>query len=166
VTEAVFDPAAILLALERRGVRFVVIGGAAAVLHGAPYETVDLDVTPARDAVNLARLVEALADLDAELLAEAPPGLSVDAVLLATLDNARFVTRGGPLDLAFTPDGTAGFDDLATRSVPMTIAGRPMLVAALADVIRSKEAAGREKDLAALPLLRRLLDEIDSAASE
>lgn len=160
MTDGRFDPAALLTALQSHGVRFVVIGGAAAVLHGAPYETVDLDITPARDPDNLTRLAGALRTLEAALVAEAPPGLTVDEIVLAAMDNVRFATGFGPLDLAFLPDGTAGYDDLAARATPMDIEGRPVMVAALADVIRSKEAAGREKDRAALPLLRRLLDEI------
>ncbi len=45
-------------------------------------------------------------------------------------------------------------------AVRLDIAGTSLLVASLADVIRSKQAAGREKDRAALPLLRKLLSEV------
>ena len=76
------------------------------------------------------------------------------------MDNAGFSTGFGPLDLAFLPDGISGYDELAAAATSIEVGGRPVMVAALADVIRSKEAAGREKDRAALPLLRRLMDEI------
>lgn len=161
MSDAAFDPAALLGTLQRHGVQFVVIGGAAAVLHGAPYETIDLDITPQRDPRNLTRLAEALRDLDATLVAEAPPGLRIDETVIATLDNARFATRFGTLDLAFLPDGTKGYEDLAVAATSMDVQGRPVMVAALTDVIRSKEAAGREKDRAVLPLLRHLMHEID-----
>jgi hypothetical protein len=72
------------------------------------------------------------------------------------------VTKHGDLDLVMEPAGTDGYRDLVRDSDPLTVARRPDLVvevASLADVIRSKEASGREKDRAALPLLRRTLEE-------
>jgi hypothetical protein len=69
------------------------------------------------------------------------------------------VTAHGYLDIALLPDGTRGYDDLrrgATRErINETL---EVSVAALADVIRSKEAAGREKDRAVLPMLRQVLE--------
>ncbi len=52
------------------------------------------------------------------------------------------------------PDGTGGYDDLARQMVEIEYEGRRVPVASLADVVRSKEAAGRGKDLLVLPALR------------
>jgi hypothetical protein len=71
-------------------------------------------------------------------------------------------TKHGDLDLVMTPAGTGGYADLIRDSEELRIAVDPELrvnVASLADVIRSKEAAGRDKDRATLPLLRRTLEE-------
>lgn len=58
----------ILAVLNRRGVRYVVIGAFAAIAHGAPIDaTYDIDVTPNRDPQNLQRLSRALSDLDARI---------------------------------------------------------------------------------------------------
>ena len=70
------------------------------------------------------------------------------------------LVRSGDLDLSFTPPGTAGYRDLVARAVVVPLFGVSVAVAALEDVIRSKEAANRPKDLRALPTLRQLLDEI------
>jgi hypothetical protein len=70
-----------------------------------------------------------------------------------------YVTKHGYLDVALLPDGTRGYDDLrrgATRE--QLTDSLNISVAALADVIRSKEAAGREKDRAVLPVLRQVLE--------
>ena len=75
----------------------------------------------------------------------------------------NLTTDAGDLDLSFVPAGTRGFDDLVRDSIRIDIAGTAMQVASLADVIRSKEAADREKDRAALPLLRRLLSDLGEA---
>jgi len=71
----------------------------------------------------------------------------------------NLVTDHGRLDLMFVPSGTAGYEDLSRDAVHLKILGVDVDVASLADVIRSKEAAGREKDRVVLPVLRRILDE-------
>jgi hypothetical protein len=60
----------------------------------------------------------------------------------------------------FMPAGTRGYDDLRRRARQMRIAGVTVTVAALADVIRSKEATNREKDNMQLPILRKTLEQI------
>jgi hypothetical protein len=157
-----FDPAALLRVLDARGVRFVLIGGLAAAVHGSPYVTTDVDVTPATDPQNLANLSGALRDLDARIRTEAVPGgLPFDHDGASLLRNAvwNLVTRHGDLDVAFTPSGTTGYDDVTRDAEPIEILGVVVRVASLADVVRSKTAAAREKDQRQLPLLRRLLEE-------
>lgn len=75
----------------------------------------------------------------------------------------NLVTDHGRLDLAFEPAGTRGHADLLRSGVQFTVEGVQVPTAALTDVIRSKEAAGRERHRLALPTLRRLLDAIDRA---
>jgi hypothetical protein len=70
-------------------------------------------------------------------------------------------TEAGDLDLAFCPSGTDGFSDLRRDAIEIEVADRlHIFVASLEDVIRSKQAADREKDRLALPRLRRLLDRL------
>jgi hypothetical protein len=64
------------------------------------------------------------------------------------------VTEAGPLDIAMRPDGTTGYEDLNGSVIVMRYEGMDVPVASLSDVIRSKEAAGREKDIRVLPALR------------
>ena len=162
-----FDPERMLSALADREVRFILIGGMAAVLHGDVGVTVDIDVVPERSEENLERLAEALRDLDARIRTEGEPeGLSFDcsAEFFRNLPPDSIVnmtTEAGDLDVTFRPSGTSGFSDLRRDAVEIKVADRlHILVASLEDVIRSKEAASREKDRLALPRLRRLLDRI------
>lgn len=74
----------------------------------------------------------------------------------AGLVSLTLVTRLGFLDVAFIPDGTDGYDDLVRAGEEREVLGTRVVVAALSDIIRSKEAARRPKDLDALPELRRL----------
>jgi hypothetical protein len=158
----VVEPRRLLETLHRNGVEFVVGGAVAAIVQGYPLPTEDLDVTPAYHAENLERLTVALRELEARLrVPDQPTGLEfpVDARMLAQADVWTFTTRYGDLDLVFTPAGTRGYPDLRRDAVEIDL-GVPVLVASLRDVIRSKEAAGRPKDLAQLPALRQTLEVI------
>lgn len=76
--------------------------------------------------------------------------------MLERTDLLNLTTRFGDLDLAFEPHGTRGYEDLRRRAKELEIRGVTVVVADLSDVIRSKEAAGREKDRLTLPTLRRI----------
>ncbi len=159
---APFRPEDIVATLERHHVAYVVIGGFAAVIHGAPYITRDVDITPSAAPDNLTRLSAALRELEARVrAADLPEGLAFDhdAASLARVGVWNLVTAAGDLDISFIPTGTTGYDDLRRDAVAVEIHGTRVRVASLADVVRSKEAAGRPKDRLALPVLRRLLEE-------
>jgi hypothetical protein len=156
------DAAAIFEVLDRHGVAYVVIGGMAAAMWGSDLpRTTDADITPAADTANLDRLAAALAEMGARLRVEGvPEGIPapLDADTLAGRNVITMLTDHGPLDVSFCPEGTAGYADLAARAARLAVGDHPGVpVADLADVIASKEAAGRAKDLRQLPALRRLL---------
>jgi len=158
---AEFVPEAILAVLERHGVRYVLVGGLAAILHGATHVTTDADIVPEEGRDNLERLSAALRDLNARIrVAGEPGGIPFDHSVesLGRMRLWNLVTDRGNLDVVFEPSGTRGYDDLVRDARSMTVRGIEVPVASLADVIRSKEAAGREKDRLTLPVLRRLLD--------
>jgi hypothetical protein len=151
----------ILSLLKKHEVRFVVIGAIAAIAQGYPLTTQDIDITPARDPDNLERLAAALRELDARLRTpddEAGVAFPIDAEMLAHADMWTLRTPFGDLDISFTPSGTTGYADLRRAAQQETIEGVEVSIAALADIIRSKEAAGRVKDQAQLPALRRTLE--------
>jgi hypothetical protein len=156
-----FDPLKIIQAFNRRGVEYVVIGGYAGELHAAAVPpTRDIDFTPRATAENLGRLSQVLTDLDARIRTEgAPEGLpfSHDAASLANVGVWNLTCLFGELDISFKPSGTDGYDDLVRTALLVDLRGEQMPVASLADIIRSKEAAGRPKDFTALPALQERL---------
>lgn len=148
--------------LNEKQVKYVVIGGLAALLQGVALpRTADLDVTPASDTENKRRLARALRDLEAKLRA---PGLDgavenpLDERTFTGMITMAFVTRFGPIDVSFAPDGTTGFDDLRRDARVIERLGVKIPVASVADIARSKTAAGREKDAAHLPILFEFLE--------
>ena len=156
------DVEAILDSLSRHEVRYLVIGGIAAVLFGSPYPTEDLDICPDGKGSNRQRLSEALIELDAK---EWDPHKDEFVErewtedLLATDKTWLLETRFGRLDIVFAPAGTGGYSDLAHRRQMIRLGDRDTPVSAIEDLIRMKEAAGRERDRQQVPTLRKMLEE-------
>jgi len=147
----------IIEALNRRKVKYLVIGGVAAILQGVPLpRTADLDVTPAGTLENKKRLVRALVDLDARLRV---PGIDegveipLDDRTFTGMVAMTFITQFGPFDVACVPDGTTGYDDLLRDSIILERLGVKIPVISIDDIVRSKRAAGREKDASHLVIL-------------
>ena len=159
------DPEAMLAVLDRHSVSFVVIGGLACEVRGVPLpRTEDLDITPDRDEKNLDRLSSALSELNARIRAPGVPDGLAFAHTGRSLAAARvwnLVTDCGPMDLAMVPDGTEGYEDLVRDAEGIEAFGVTLQVASLRDVIRSKEAAGREKDIGHLPILYQSLQKLE-----
>ena len=151
-----FDPYALLAALERRRVAYVLIGGFARVIQGTDELTHGLDLTPSLRAENLRRLALALTELDAERVDGRDLVARRGDDPRAASDRAR--SPHGELKLVPEPAGTrGGYDDLrraATRE-PIGKGIRPR-VASIADLARMLAALGREQDLPPLQQLRYL----------
>lgn len=162
---APLDPERLIRTLGRHDVAYVLIGALAARLQGFPRLTADADITPARDAENLERLAAALRELDARVYTESvPEGLPFDcsAATLARADLWNLATAAGRLDIAFTPSGTGGFDDLQSGAVRFQVFGVEILASDLQDIIRSKEAADRPQDRQDVIVLREILRRRDA----
>jgi hypothetical protein len=164
VAAAELRPAEVIRLLGRHGVRYVLIGGLAAVTHGTPLVTQDIDICHAREREDLERLSRALAEIHAELRG-APQGLPsrLDVETLLRGDTFAFTTDLGAIDILGSPAGTAGFEDLARSADVYELFDQRVLVASLDDLIRMKRAAGRPKDLLAVEELGALREELDRA---
>lgn len=154
-----FLPEKIVAVLTRHGVACVYIGGFAAFIHGSPLPTDDVDIVPETSIENYRRLSAALDELDAKVRAMGvdPLPFSHDAHSLAAVRIWNLTTKYGNLDITAEPSGTQGYADLRRDSAATELAGVGIQLASLADIVRSKEAAGRDKDRRALPVLRELL---------
>jgi hypothetical protein len=159
---APFDPLHALRVLNEHGVRFVLIGGFSARLHGSPSVTNDLDVCYARDGENLEALADALHELHAKLRG-APDHVPfiLDARTLAAADHFTFATDAGSLDILGTPSGARGYDELARNAERMDLDGLTVHVASVDDLIRMKRASARPKDLLEVEILGALREEIE-----
>jgi hypothetical protein len=160
-----FDPEEAIKLLGRHRVRYILIGGLAAVTHGAPIVTQDIDLCHARDVDNLHRLAAAMTEVHAELRG-AEPGVRfrLDATTLGKGDAFTFTTDLGWIDIVATPAGTSGYEDLARTAEPFELFGHRVLIAGIDDLIRMKRASGRPKDLLAVEELGALRGELDRSS--
>ena len=154
------NAAAIVDVLNRHGVRYVVIGAFAAIAQQAPIPaTRDIDLTPDSSAENLTRLSKALKELGSRIRTDAVDGglpFDHDGRSLAASSVWNLICLYGEIDISFVPSGNAGgYEELAMKAHRMRVDGVDVMLADLSDVIRSKEAAGRPKDLQVLPILYR-----------
>lgn len=151
-----FDLHELIAALAAVDVDYIVIGGFAVGAHGYPRATKDLDIVPAPDAVNLARLAAALRELGAEnhgtgdFDASEFPFDPLDPDQLREGGNFLLATRAGRLDIMqWVPgiDAEHAFAVLAVDAIDVPFGGQVLRVCSLARLRSMKHAAGRPQDL-------------------
>lgn len=147
----------ILEVLVRHEVEFIVVGGVAAILEGAPIATFDLDVVYRSTADNNSRLATALVELKALYKDPAGRRITPDELKLETLKRHLLRTKLGPLDVLKGIGDELTYEHLLGRSYEYEVADLRLQVLDLATVIETKEFADRPKDRASLPILRRTL---------
>lgn len=132
----------LLTTLARHEVRFLVIGGIAAILHGWPGATADLDVLGAYEIDNMGRLCVALGDLGAH-----SEGWDGSAESLRSRTAWSFETTAGPLDLLFVLEPWGTYEELAPAAAEVSGFGVAIPILSLDHLIELKQALGRPKDL-------------------
>jgi hypothetical protein len=151
-----FDPYALLQALERQRVTYIIVGGLGRVLHGSDELTDGLDIVPSTREENLRRLALSLDELNARLPDGKAPLLERD---LSRQPLLELETDAGELKIVPEPAGTRGYDDLRRRAVaePLGRGLRPS-VASLDDHARMLAALGRDQDRERLLTMQRLIE--------
>lgn len=141
--------------LREAGLEAVLIGNAAAALQGAPVTTVDFDFFFRKTPRNLAKLRAFAKALGATILR---PYYPISDLFRVVRDE-----DGLQVDFMATAHGLRSFEGVRARATAITIGGVSIHVASLADVIKSKRAAGRPRDKAVLEILERAHAEASSA---
>lgn len=140
-------------------VEFVIVGGFAAMLHGSSLVTRDLDVCAVLSADNVQKLRLAFSD--------AHPAHRLTPQKLSFLDNPEpgvevrnlyLRTDFGPLDVLSSIRGVGDFERVREHALEIELFGRRCHIISLDDLLRAKEAMGREKDLFTAKELRAIRD--------
>ena len=151
--------AIIFSALAHHQVRYVLVGTLGAIAHGAQLTTADADICIDTAAENLPRVAVMLKELGAKSAHQPEQEIDFDDWPALQLDSPAihhlFTTPFGEIDILPEP---LEFDypQLAPHAVVKQGFGLAIPVAALDDIIASKLSARRDKDIAAMPELRRL----------
>ena len=141
-------------------VQYILIGGGAAVAHGAARATYDVDVVYERTEENYTRIVTALRD-STLYYRGAPPGLPFrfDEAMLRSGLNFTFTSSHGDIDLLGEVAGGGTYESLLPDSVRLNLFEATVWVVGLPRLIELKRAAGRPKDFETIAELETLLDE-------
>lgn len=137
--------------LGEAGLEAILVGNAAAALHGAPVTTIDFDFLFRPTPGNIRKLKTVAKSLDAVILRPYYPASGLFRVVRDR--------DGLQLDFMSAIDGVKSFEALRAQSKPGKFGEGTLLVADLAAVIASKRAAGRPQDKAVLDMLEKTLDE-------
>ncbi len=150
---------AILREMVDGEVEFILVGGMAAVIHGAPVTTLDVDIVHSRTEENISRLLAVLAKLDASYRGQ-PKGrvLRPEASALSGKGHNNLATVHGPLDLLCELDEGVGYDELLPDSERFDDGEIGIRVISLARLVEIKTATMRPRDRVMLPILLALLE--------
>lgn len=142
----------VLVALERAGVRYLVVGGVAVVLHGYLRTTADLDLVVQLDPDNVRRALDALGGLGyhprAPVAADAfaDPATRLEWIREKNLRVFSFWNEAGPLEVDLFVEEPFDFDAVYSRAVRIPLASVEAAVVTRADLIALKRTADRPRD--------------------
>ncbi|ODS34526.1 MAG: hypothetical protein SCARUB_00261 [Candidatus Scalindua rubra] len=136
---------------NKRSIKYLFIGKGAAILYGYTGTTQDIDIFPKRSEENCKNIVEALKELGFNMDKE------LEGAIVAGKDFIQI--RGGPfpIDIIFAPDGIESFSEAEKHK---TLIGDRFPCASIEDIIESKKAAKRQRDMEELPRLQAFRDEL------
>jgi uncharacterized nucleotidyltransferase DUF6036 len=129
----------VFASFQEHQVRYIIIGGIAAVLHGVPRATFDLDILIEASSANAQRLLDALAHANFATASL----ITADELMAHEITVFKDRVR---IDVQTSTPGIQ-FEDAWQNRIVMSYQGQEFYVASKEDLIASKRAAGREKDL-------------------
>jgi len=141
------------------GLEFIVVGGAAALLHGAPITTQDVDIVHRTSTQNVDRLEILLSRLQARVRDPAGRHLVPSRSAMEGTGQINLLTKCGPLDLLCRLHDGRGYDELLPHTELMTDGSMMLRVIDLPTLISIKASTGRARDRMVVPILRALLEE-------
>lgn len=152
------NAARILRALTDGEVRFIVVGGIAAVAQGAPFVTFDVDVVHERSPENVRRLHRSLSGIEAAYVrpSGSPPIAPREDLLLGD-GHHILTTLHGRLDVLGRIEGGRGYDELLPFTVESRIGDAGVRLLSIETILEIKRASDRAKDRAIVPLLEAVL---------
>jgi len=156
-----FDLSAILEGLLKADIKFILVGGLAAVVQGAPVTTMDVDIVHNRSSENISKLIAFLKSIGATYRRPDDKVIGPNEGDISGMGHFLFTTRLGPLDvLAFIEQGKA-YEDLLEHTVEIEFRGHIIRVLNLKALVEFKKASKDPKDKQRLIVLEETLRQVN-----
>lgn len=158
------DLSAIIEGLMKADVKFILVGGLAAVVQGAPVTTMDVDIVPHRSPENVSKLYSFLTSVEAIYRRPDSKIVTPKEKDLLEMGHAFFTTRIGPIDvLAYIEKGKT-YEDLFKHTVEIMFRDRPLYVLGIKMLIELKRSSRDPKDKQRLPVLEETLLQLEQTS--
>ena len=151
------DLSALLEGLCEARIEYIVVGGLAAVIQGAPVTTFDLDIVHRQTDENIQKLFRFLTSIDSYMRRPDDRLIEPTVVDLKAKGHLLLKTKYGPLDvLAFIEKGN-GYEDLIANSTKIDFHGYKVSVLNLETILDLKRDSRDQKDRERLPVYEETL---------
>lgn len=155
------DLSAILEGLIEAGVEFILVGGLAAVVQGAPVTTMDVDIVHNRSSENVAKLLAFLKSIEAVHRRPDDKVIEPKEEDISGTGHALFTSRLGPIDVLAVIEGERAYQDLLEHTVEIEFRGHTVLVLDLKTLVELKRTSRDPKDRQRLPVLEETLRQVE-----
>jgi hypothetical protein len=155
------DLSALLEGLLEAGVKFILVGGLAAVVQGAPITTMDVDIVPDRSSENITKLLAFLKTISA--FHRRPDDIVIEPkeTDFSGRGHALFTTRLGPLDILAVIEEGKAYEDLLDHALDIAFRDHTIRVLELKRLVELKRASWDSKDRQRLPVLEETLRQLE-----
>ena len=152
---------AILEGLIKAEVKFILVGGLAAVIQGAPVTTMDVDIVYSRSSENISKLLAFLKSIDATYRRPDNKNLAPKEADFSGMGHAFFTTRIGPLDVLAFIEERKTYEDLIAHTIKIGFRGHTIQVLDIRILIALKRKSKDPKDKQRLPVLEETLRQLE-----
>ena len=152
---------AILEGLIEAGVDFILVGGLAAVVQGAPVTTMDVDIVHNQSPENIAKLLSFLKSIDAFHRRPDDKVIEPKEGDISGMGHALFTTQLGPLDILAVIEEGRAYGDLIEHTVEIEFRKHTIRVLDLKMLIQLKRTSADPKDKQRLPVLEETLRQLN-----
>jgi len=155
------DLSALLESLIEAGVKFILVGGLAAVVQGAPVSTMDVDIVYNRSSDNITKLLAFLKSISAFHRRQDDRVIEPKEDDFSGMGHALFATLLGPLDVLAVIEEGKTYEDLLEHTVEIEFRGHTLRVLELKMLVELKRISKDPKDKQRLPVLEETLRQLE-----
>lgn len=152
---------AILEGLLEADIKFILVGGLAAVVQGAPVTTMDIDIVHSRSPENISRLITFLKSIDATYRRPDDKVIVPNEGDISGMGHFLFTTRFGPLDVLASIEQGKDYEDLLEHTVEIEFRGHIIRVLNLKTLVELKKTSREAKDKQRLIVLEETLRQVN-----